>query len=425
MSLTGVRSLRPVFWARLRFQILGGILLAAVLPYAVRLAAGPAPSDVALLNNTLFGTIAAIVIGGWLMRNVAPYPGSEGLASTLPSIGVAFGGLLIIFVFGRISYNRANLSAGFVLTAIWFFIISVLVQRHQQLRIGIVPLGDVTQIQEIPNVSWQVLQSSDQDISNIDAIAIDLRVDLTGDWDRRLADYALQRVPVYHTKHLIESLTGRVELEHLSENSFGSLEPRPDYMMLKFAVDWIAALVLGLTLLPVMLFIALLIKMTSKGPALFRQQRIGYQGKPFTVYKFRTMKVALDNAGDARNLAITREKDDRITTLGRFLRKSRLDELPQILNVLKGEMSWIGPRPEAEVLSRWYEQEIPFYRYRHIVRPGIAGWAQVCQGHVAEVEDVRSKLHYDFYYIKRYSPWIDLLIVVRTVRTMITGYGSK
>ncbi|WP_447407131.1 sugar transferase, partial [Clostridium perfringens] len=84
--------------------------------------------------------------------------------------------------------------------------------------------------------------------------------------------------PVYHTKHLIESLTGRVELEHLSENSFGSLEPRPDYMMLKFAVDWIAALVLGLTLLPVMLFIALLIKMTSKGPALFRQQRIGYQG---------------------------------------------------------------------------------------------------------------------------------------------------
>lgn len=287
------------------------------------------------------------------------------------------------------------------------------------------PLGDVTQIQEIPNVSWQVLQSSDQDISNIDAIAIDLRVDLTGDWDRRLADYALQRVPVYHTKHLIESLTGRVELEHLSENSFGSLEPRPDYMMLKFAVDWIAALVLGLTLLPVMLFIALLIKMTSKGPALFRQQRIGYQGKPFTVYKFRTMKVALDNAGDARNLAITREKDDRITTLGRFLRKSRLDELPQILNVLKGEMSWIGPRPEAEVLSRWYEQEIPFYRYRHIVRPGIAGWAQVCQGHVAEVDDVRSKLHYDFYYIKRYSPWIDLLIVIRTVRTMMTGYGAR
>jgi lipopolysaccharide/colanic/teichoic acid biosynthesis glycosyltransferase len=88
-------------------------------------------------------------------------------------------------------------------------------------------------------------------------------------------------------------------------------------------------------------------------------------------------------------------------------------------------MSWIGPRPEAAVLSRWYEDEIPFYRYRHIVRPGIAGWAQVCQGHVADVHEVRSKLQYDFYYIKQYSPWIDLLIVVRTIRTMMTGFGAR
>jgi lipopolysaccharide/colanic/teichoic acid biosynthesis glycosyltransferase len=137
------------------------------------------------------------------------------------------------------------------------------------------------------------------------------------------------------------------------------------------------------------------------------------------------MKVADRDAGEARSLAITRERDDRITPIGRFLRKSRIDELPQIINVLRGEMSWIGPRPEAAILSRWYEEEIPFYRYRHIVRPGIAGWAQVCQGHVADVDEVRSKLHYDFYYIKQYSPWIDLLIVVRTIRTMMTGYGAR
>jgi len=128
---------------------------------------------------------------------------------------------------------------------------------------------------------------------------------------------------------------------------------------------------------------------------------------------------------DQRDSAMTKEGDNRITSIGHFLRHSRIDELPQLVNVLKGEMSWIGPRPEAMILSRWYEQEIPFYRYRHIVRPGITGWAQVSQGHVVEVTDVTSKLYYDFYYIKNYSLWIDILIVIRTIRTMMTGFGAK
>ena len=196
-------------------------------------------------------------------------------------------------------------------------------------------------------------------------------------------------------------------------------------MVFKNILDWMVALVMGVLLLPILIVVGVLVRFTSPGPALFRQKRIGYQGKPFTVYKFRTMKMAAPDASHERDLAITRDRDQRITPIGRFLRTSRIDELPQILNVLRGEMSWIGPRPEAVVLSRWYEEEISFYRYRHIVRPGIAGWAQVCQGHVADVADVRSKLHYDFYYIKQYSPWIDLLIVVRTIRTMMTGFGAR
>jgi len=145
---------------------------------------------------------------------------------------------------------------------------------------------------------------------------------------------------------------------------------------------------------------------------------------PFTVYKFRTMTVAVEG-GDLRAEAMTQAADARITKLGRWLRFTRLDELPQIINILRREMSWIGPRPEAEILSRWYEVEIPFYRYRHIVRPGVTGWAQVCQGHVTAIGDVQSKLHYDFYYIKHYSAWIDLLIIARTVRTVVTGHGSR
>jgi lipopolysaccharide/colanic/teichoic acid biosynthesis glycosyltransferase len=169
--------------------------------------------------------------------------------------------------------------------------------------------------------------------------------------------------------------------------------------------------------------VALAIRFDSKGPILFRQARVGHAGKLITVHKFRTMNDG--QVTDRRLAAVTNPADERITRVGRFLRKYRLDELPQIFNILKWEMSWIGPRPEAEPLSLLYQGEIPFYRYRHVVKPGISGWAQVNQGHVAEVAEVHRKLQYDFYYIKYFSPWLDLLIILRTLKTMLTGFGSR
>src|SRR5205085_1144961 len=118
--------------------------------------------------------------------------------------------------------------------------------------------------------------------------------------------------------------------------------------------------------------VALAIRADSPGPALFRQKRVGHAGRPIVVYKFRTMHNVQED--DARSAAMTQDNDDRITRLGHLLRKLRIDELPQIINILKWEMSWIGPRPEAQVLSLWYTSEIPFYRYRHVVKPGISGW---------------------------------------------------
>ncbi|RYE98009.1 MAG: sugar transferase, partial [Oxalobacteraceae bacterium] len=178
---------------------------------------------------------------------------------------------------------------------------------------------------------------------------------------------------------------------------------------------------------PPLIVVALMVRASSPGPILFRQRRMGYRGIPFDMIKFRTMVQQVAATGDdaARHSAITRDADDRITKIGRFLRRSRIDELPQIVNILRGEMSWIGPRPEAVSLSTWYENELPFYAYRHIVRPGITGWAQVNQGHVAGLDDVHVKLHYDFYYIKFFSSWLDLLIAIRTIGIMATGFGAK
>ncbi|WP_230482002.1 sugar transferase [Sphingomonas sp. Leaf21] len=293
-------------------------------------------------------------------------------------------------------------------------------------RIGVVSTGEYARLIEISGVDWKLLNNPSDSLDDLDSVSVDLRSDLSDEWERFLASLALMGVPVYHTKHLRESLTGKVEIEKISENSFGTLSPLYAYMNVKHVIDWIFAFLAILTLMPLFIVIALIIRIDSTGPVIFKQIRIGYQGKPFWVYKFRTMTVAqLETDQVARDDAITKSGDNRITNIGRFLRHSRLDELPQLLNVIKGEMSWIGPRPEAEILSRWYENEIPFYRYRHIVRPGITGWAQVHQGHVADVDQVREKLHFDFYYIKNFSLWIDVIVVVRTVRTMLTGFGSR
>jgi lipopolysaccharide/colanic/teichoic acid biosynthesis glycosyltransferase len=374
---------------------------------------------------TFIGCVCAILAGVWLLRNVTTFPGVQTSAYILPSLGTSFSFLLLIFVFGRFEYNRMTLLLAFVISVGWLFYVHLRRQKDEKLLVGVVDLTGRGALPSLSTVQWKVL--SEADASHwlaLDAVAADLRVDLPEEWDRALANAALSGIPVYHVKHLMESLTGRVELEHLSENSFGSLVPISAYQRAKYFVDWGAAAVALIVLLPVFATAAIAVRFSSAGPIIFRQTRTGYRGRPFTVYKFRTMRA--DNPAEAsRDSAMTRDNDTRVTRIGRFLRKSRIDELPQIVNILRGEMSWIGPRPEAEVLSKWYESEIPFYRYRHIVRPGITGWAQVCQGHAAGVDEVRSKLHYDFFYIKHFSPWIDALIVARTVRTVFTGFGSR
>jgi exopolysaccharide biosynthesis polyprenyl glycosylphosphotransferase len=237
----------------------------------------------------------------------------------------------------------------------------------------------------------------------------------------------LSGIPVYHFRTVAETQSGQVKITHLSENDLGSLIPNMSYLSIKRAIDVIGALVLIPLCLPVFAAVALLIRLDSPGSVFFLQERMGYRGRTFRIIKFRTMRErrAVEGKPEDRESTKTRADDDRITRIGRFLRTTRLDELPQIVNVLRGEMSIIGPRPEACALSAWYDAELPFYPYRHIVRPGITGWAQVNQGHVTEVEDVLDKLRYDFYYIKNISLWLDLLIALKTVRVVARGIGAR
>lgn len=411
--------------SRLRY-VLGGALVLIVL---ANLALSYFVESVRLGDTvalfTSIGGAAATLLSIMLGRSIARYPGVEASAYLLPSFFIGYGVLLAGFVLSRLSYNRTLLIADFVLTLGWTLGVKAVAKRRP-VKIGIVPEGRYASLLRAPLIQPVLLDPSQNHcLQGIDAVAADLQHDLAPDWERALADCALKGIPVYHSKHLLESLTGKVELQHLSENSFGMLTPVNVFMTIKHAIDWLVALIFLALVSPVLFMTAVAIRLDSPGPAIFRQERIGYRGRPFTVYKFRTMKITQGDPACLIDAAKTRDRDNRITRLGAFLRRTRIDELPQVLNILRGEMSWIGPRPEARVLSEWYESELTFYRYRHIVRPGITGWAQVNQGHVAEISDVQEKLYYDFFYIKHYSFWIDVLIIARTVLTVFTGTGAR
>ncbi|MBA3845230.1 MAG: sugar transferase [Planctomycetes bacterium] len=218
-----------------------------------------------------------------------------------------------------------------------------------------------------------------------------------------------RKVPIYHLHDGWFALSQGFDLLH-----------HPMGLRLKRMMDIACAMVLLIVSSPVVAITAIAIKLTSAGPVLFRQERVGRGGVVFTMLKFRTMRVGSES-GDR----YTQKKDARVTLIGRFLRRSRLDELPQLWNVLIGEMSFIGPRAEWTRCVSEYENEIPFYQLRHLLKPGLTGWAQVNYPYGASIEDAREKLQYDFFYIKNHSLWLDLLILLKTVRVVLYGFGSR
>jgi lipopolysaccharide/colanic/teichoic acid biosynthesis glycosyltransferase len=409
---------------RKRFQFAGALLLGALIPWVARGPLLPGSMFEPASLNTLVGNLVAVLLAFWTRLSIETYPGIRRSAVILPAALTGHGVAVAWFVLTRFPYDRVGLAAGFLLHVSWLYVLYIFAERKIRRRIAIVPFGSVETLLAIDGVDWRMLKRPNlHDARACHALVADFSAKLPDEWEAFLADAALAGRIVYQVKQLSESLTGKVELEHLSENSFGSLLPARGYFYLKSLLDGIFALAVLPIVVPLMLAIGLVIRLDSAGPALFRQRRIGHAGQPITIYKFRTMRT-VDVTGDRQQL-ITNAADDRITRVGRVLRTLRIDELPQIINILKWEMSWIGPRPEAGLLSDWYTKEIPFYRYRHVVKPGISGWAQVNQGHVDTVEDVHRKLQYDFYYIKYFSPWLDVLIVFRTIKTMLTGWGAK
>ena len=223
----------------------------------------------------------------------------------------------------------------------------------------------------------------------------------------------------------LERETGRVDLDTVNPSWLIFSDGFSSGQMVSRAVKRLFDIVASLTLLvlsaPVIALFALLVKLDSKGPAFFRQTRVGLYGETFSLIKLRSMRLDAE-AGGAQWAA---KADPRVTRIGRFIRKVRIDELPQAWTVLKGEMSFVGPRPERPEFVEDLEEKLPFYAERHMVKPGITGWAQINYPYGASIEDSRHKLEYDLYYAKNYSPFLDLLILLQTLRVVLWNEGAR
>ncbi|MDO8429791.1 MAG: exopolysaccharide biosynthesis polyprenyl glycosylphosphotransferase [bacterium] len=221
---------------------------------------------------------------------------------------------------------------------------------------------------------------------------------------------------------LHEEILQKVPLAELEEVWFleNLIKKHKIYKIISEPIERIFAFLLGIILLPILLIVAILIKITSHGSAFFSQRRIGKGGKEFTIWKFRTM--VSDAEKDGAKWA-NYHNDPRVTTLGKILRWSHLDELPQLYNIIRGEISFVGPRPEQPEFVEKLQKELPFYDLRHLTKPGITGWAQINYRYAASTTDSYQKLQYDIYYIKNNSPLLDFLIILKTIKFLITNHS--
>ena len=240
----------------------------------------------------------------------------------------------------------------------------------------------------------------------------------------RLLDMKLGGVSFDHLASVYEEYTGKIAVENLRPSWFIFSDGFRKTRFLaasKRLLDIVCATVLLLVTLPLMLIVVLAVRWTSNGPALYHQRRVGLNGRIFTVHKFRSMNVDAEAATGA--VWASKQGDPRVTPIGGLLRRTRVDELPQLWNVLKGDMSFVGPRPERPEFVAGLTEKIRFYGQRHVVRPGLTGWAQVCYTYGATDEDALQKLQYDLYYIKNLSIALDIYIIIETIKTVVLRKG--
>jgi lipopolysaccharide/colanic/teichoic acid biosynthesis glycosyltransferase len=376
---------------------------------------------------TLLWCVLPYAVAAHLLMRASHLPVAERSGVLWVSVAAPFLLTPLGFALLQQAYSRAAVIWAFALTATWLAWGYRRYVKHRALRLvywdaevpsqlasylspeGVDPLG----LQLLP---WRPLASQETDTKNLlpacDGIVLDRHVLVDDARTRLLGQLKMQHLRLYSVEAVAELVSGRKTLPQQGDNLW-EIDNDPGYDRIKRLLDVSVLLTLTPMWLPIAAAIAAAVRFDSKGPALFTQERVGRNGKVFKLFKFRSMVHGLQAPG----VHFAQAEDPRITRVGRLLRRTRLDELPQLWNVLRGEMSLIGPRPEQVPFVREFAGTIPCYPYRHLVRPGLTGWAQVQQlGYPDSTDSTSIKLSYDLYYVTRVSFPFDLLIGIQAIK---------
>lgn len=402
------------------FSLMLGWCIAVALPFLIHIGF----RDLNYINSgqsnaLLLSSIAFIFSHTWCNSLTSSYPGGRSAFLIAPQIFLVYlCGILATFLF-QINASRLIIITSGIITLVWLYIEFIFTYKYRIPKLAIVVQPNTQELLALNTIDARPISIPVLNEKRYDAIVADFST-ITPEWQRFLTQCALNRMPVYNANQIFESITGRVRIRNMSENNIGALLPSVFYERVKMCLDWFLVILTLPISVPIVLITAILVRLESPGPVFYTQPRIGQGNKPFTIYKIRSMRF--DRAAPEK---FAGEDDPRITRVGKVIRKLRIDELPQFLNIIKGDMSLIGPRPEQPSFVAEFDKQIPFYSYRHVVKPGITGWAQVRHGYAANSDETKVKIEHDFYYIKNCSISFDFYIILLTIRTMLTGFGAR
>ena len=355
--------------------------------------------------------LVALRLSRWIRFRIG-----EQLLSVWLILGLA--GTLGLMMF-RLPYSVTFLGLIYPTATVILLLFGKGLSQRSSMRLG-VPAQLIDQIDNSTG-AFVPMDSASLPEDAIDAVLVSEEQLSDSGWTPFLSWCALNAVPVIMLRDYIEAESGCVDLKNFTFTELLHVRSSDTYLFVKRVFDAVCSLLLLFVFSIPMALVVVVIKLETTGPAIFAQQRIGLGGVSFTMYKFRSMVTDAERGG----AQFAARGDKRVTRVGKFIRKYRIDELPQLCNVLRGDMSLIGPRPEQKNLLDELVEEIPLFPFRHSVRPGITGWAQVCQGYAYDVDSSSEKITYDLFYIKNLSFLLDMTIIVRTIRIMLTGFGSR
>lgn len=363
----------------------------------------------------------AYILTMFVVWKLSLYPKVSSFGLCFSILLLSYMGIILVISATRVYYSRSYLLTSFLLSLLGVLTIGYIEHKHKKLRFVLLSDLSGNESEDLGRLNIEFLRTIKPSENHYDGIVVKDIKNLSPEIARFIVTETLKGTPVYTFAELYAAFLGRVPLEYIDPDLLGTRASSSIYKGVKRIVELLIATIFFVPAALIGLIIAISIKVDSKGPVFFIQERVGQNGRPFKLIKFRTMH----NNSELDGPQFAKENDSRVTRVGKVLRKTRLDELPQIINVIRGDMSFVGPRPEQIPFARQFEEKIPYYSLRYSLKPGLTGWAQINRGYTSGFDDTKEKLEYDLFYLRYESPWLDLLILFKTLKIVLTGFGAR